>query len=87
MSGSFDAGISALKMGIPVFVASPHFFTDPPEGNRQLIARGCRAWIPLPEPRRSLRTCVLTPKKNRSQSSSAYLSKQPVTSDPVLQRI
>ncbi|MCJ7524364.1 MAG: DNA-protecting protein DprA [Candidatus Aminicenantes bacterium] len=46
MSGSFDAGMSALKMGIPVFVVSPHFFTDPPEGNRQLIARGCRAWDP-----------------------------------------
>jgi DNA processing protein len=47
MSGSFDAGISALKMGIPVFVVSPHFFTDPPEGNRQLIARGCCAWTPI----------------------------------------
>jgi DNA processing protein len=45
-SGTFDAGMSALKLGIPVFVASPSFFSDPPPGNRQLIAKGCREWDP-----------------------------------------
>jgi DNA processing protein len=46
MSGTFDAGMTALKMGVPVFVAAPGHFADNPEGNRQLIANGCRAWDP-----------------------------------------
>lgn len=46
MSGSFDAGMSALKMSIPVFVVSPDFFADPPTGNRRLIAKGGHAWDP-----------------------------------------
>ena len=46
MSGTFDAGMAALKMGIPVFVAAPGSFADHPSGNRQLIARGCREWDP-----------------------------------------
>ena len=46
MSGTFDAGFAALKMGVPVFVAAPGHFADHPEGNRQLIARGCREWDP-----------------------------------------
>jgi DNA processing protein len=46
LSGTFDAGMAALKMGIPVFVAVPAFFPDPPAGNLQLIARGGRAWEP-----------------------------------------
>jgi DNA processing protein len=45
-SGTFNAGISALKMGIPVFVVAPGFFNDNPEGNRQLIAKGCHTWDP-----------------------------------------
>jgi DNA processing protein len=45
-SGTFNAGIAALKMGIPVFVVSPSFFVDSPPGNRQLIAKGCREWDP-----------------------------------------
>ena len=46
MSGTFDAGMSALKMGIPVFAVFPNFFADSPEGNRQLITKGCREWDP-----------------------------------------
>jgi DNA processing protein len=46
MSGTFDAGLSALKMGIPVFVVSPDFFSDAPTGNRRLIAKGGREWDP-----------------------------------------
>lgn len=45
-SGTYNAGISALKMGIPVFVVAPSFFSDPPAGNRQLIAEGACAWDP-----------------------------------------
>lgn len=45
-SGTFNTGLSAQKMGIPVFVVAPGFFSDHPEGNRQLIAKGCRAWDP-----------------------------------------
>ncbi len=46
LSGSFDAGISGLKLGLPVFTVSPSFFSLPPEGNQQLIARGGIAWDP-----------------------------------------
>lgn len=46
MSGSFAAGMAALDLGIPAFAVSPGFFPDAPEGNRGLIARGCRAWDP-----------------------------------------
>jgi len=45
-SGTFDAGISALKMGIPVFVVAPGFFADDPQGNRELLKNGCREWDP-----------------------------------------
>ena len=45
-SGSFDAGMSALKMGIPAFAASPSFFSEAPPGNRELIQKGCSAWDP-----------------------------------------
>jgi hypothetical protein len=40
MSGTFDAGKSALKMGIPLFVLSPQILNPPPEGNGQLISLG-----------------------------------------------
>jgi len=46
MSGTFDAGMAALKMEVPVFAVSPNFFNDKPEGNRHLIEKGCRAWDP-----------------------------------------
>lgn len=40
MSGTFDAGISALEMGIPLFVVSPSAFKKAPHGNKALINRG-----------------------------------------------
>lgn len=40
MSGTFNAGISALEMGIPLFVISPSAFKKPPPGNKSLINRG-----------------------------------------------
>ncbi|MBK8702183.1 MAG: DNA-processing protein DprA [Saprospiraceae bacterium] len=40
MSGTFDAGKSALKMGIPVFVLSPKVFKPAPQGNVDLIKLG-----------------------------------------------
>jgi predicted Rossmann fold nucleotide-binding protein DprA/Smf involved in DNA uptake len=45
-SGTFNAGMSALKMGIPVFVAAPSFFADNPQGNLELIKKGCLEWDP-----------------------------------------
>jgi DNA protecting protein DprA len=45
-SGTFSAALSALKMGIPVFVVSPGFFADEPPGNRELIGAGCHEWHP-----------------------------------------
>ncbi len=40
MSGTFDAGISALKSGIPVFVLSPQVLNYTPQGNIDLIKLG-----------------------------------------------
>lgn len=42
MSGTFDAGKSALKMGIPVFVLSSQVLNPPPQGNIDLIKIGAR---------------------------------------------
>jgi DNA processing protein len=40
MSGTFNAGKSALKMGIPVFVLSPEVLKPAPQGNIDLIKLG-----------------------------------------------
>ncbi len=40
MSGTFDAGKSALEMKIPVFVLTPKLFFKPPIGNQDLINFG-----------------------------------------------
>lgn len=40
MSGTFDAGKSALKMNIPVFVLSPKVLRPEPQGNIDLIKLG-----------------------------------------------
>lgn len=40
MSGTFDAGKSALKMNIPVFVLSPQMLKPAPQGNIDLIKSG-----------------------------------------------
>lgn len=40
MSGTFDAGKSALKMNIPVFVLSPQVLKPAPQGNIDLIKLG-----------------------------------------------
>ena len=45
-SGTFNAAQAALKMDIPVFVASPDFFVDDPQGNRELLKKGCLEWDP-----------------------------------------
>lgn len=46
MSGTFDAGLSALKMGVPVFVVSPDYYDDSPVGNKELIGKGCVEFYP-----------------------------------------
>ncbi len=45
-SGTFDAAMSARQFDLPVFVADADFFSEPPAGNRALLARGCMAWNP-----------------------------------------
>ncbi len=40
MSGTFNTGITALKMQLPLFVISPNYFDIPPEGNNTLIEQG-----------------------------------------------
>lgn len=39
-SGTFDAGETALEMGIPLFVLSPRSLKNPPPGNEELLRRG-----------------------------------------------
>lgn len=46
MSGTFDAAKKALNMGLTVFVVSPSYFSNPPQGNIALIQLGCRELIP-----------------------------------------
>ena len=38
--GTFNAGMTAIKLGIPLFVLSPSEFARKPKGNRRLIAFG-----------------------------------------------
>ncbi len=45
-SGTFDAGMAALTLGLPVFVAASSVFTDAAAGNRELIRKGGIAWDP-----------------------------------------
>lgn len=40
MSGTFDAGKSAIEMGIPVFVLNPDNLQNSPIGNKGLINIG-----------------------------------------------
>ena len=40
MSGTFDAGKTALQMGVPLFVVDPCILEAQPKGNRKLIERG-----------------------------------------------
>jgi len=46
MSGSFDAALAALKLGIPLFAGSPSSFSPAPAGNEELLRRGAVAWEP-----------------------------------------
>jgi DNA processing protein len=45
-SGTFDAAMSGLALGVPVFVVSPQAFDIPPVGNAELLRRGCRELLP-----------------------------------------
>lgn len=41
MSGTFDAGITALRLGVPLFVVPPEALgPDPPPGNAELLVQG-----------------------------------------------
>lgn len=40
MSGTYDAGKTALQMNLPLFVLSPVLFSKPPQGNIDLIKNG-----------------------------------------------
>lgn len=40
MSGTFNAGKTALNFGIPTFVINPQILSDEPVGNKELIERG-----------------------------------------------
>ncbi len=46
MSGTFDAALAALKLGIPLFTAVPSSFSPAPAGNAELLRRGAIAWEP-----------------------------------------
>ena len=40
MSGTFDAGKTALRIGVPLFVVDPATFENQPPGNAKLIEMG-----------------------------------------------
>jgi DNA processing protein len=46
MSGTFDTGLSALKLGVPLFVIEPRTLPSCPPGNTELIKRGGTAVAP-----------------------------------------
>lgn len=46
MSGTFDAALAALKLGIPLFVVPASFYPETPPGNGELLRRGAIAWEP-----------------------------------------
>ena len=46
MSGTFDTGKTAIKMKLPLFVADPEYFNEPPKGNADLIEWEVANWIP-----------------------------------------
>lgn len=40
--GTIDTGVTALKMGVPLYIISPSEFKIPPPGNRYLLSKGGR---------------------------------------------
>ncbi|WP_013320237.1 DNA-processing protein DprA [Gloeothece verrucosa] len=40
MSGTFNTGLTALNMNLPLFVVNPEYFEKPPQGNYDLIKKG-----------------------------------------------
>jgi DNA protecting protein DprA len=68
-SGTFDAGMSALKLGLPVFVTAPSFFPAPPPGNLELIKSGAQPWDPASGIAAILATITAAGKKKSGQKS------------------
>ena len=68
-SGTFDAGMSALKLGLPVFAVDPSFFATPPAGNRDLLVKGARSWAPSSGVAPILEAIQTASKKNSRQKN------------------
>lgn len=69
MSGTFDAGKTALKFGIPLLVLSPKFFSFEPKGNIQLIKMGAEEIMDC----QKVAELIKSDKQDRSESIQANL--------------
>jgi DNA processing protein len=75
MSGTFDAGKSALEMGVPLFVVSPKSFKEPPAGNKALIKRG---GVEIP-PQSGIGTILKGPVKENTERQRAVATGEQLT--------
>ena len=74
MSGTFDAAKTALKMGLPLFVVTPQYYQDCPQGNVDLIQQGGIEFNPNDGIREILKHFS---KKKLEKEAMSRFSKQP----------
>lgn len=68
LSGTFNTGLTALEMELPLFVLDPTSFEKPPQGNIDLIRLGGRKLNPRDGARDILRHLKATSPKERNDS-------------------
>ena len=68
LSGTFNTGLTALEMELPLFVLDPTSFEKPPQGNIDLIRLGGRKLNPRDGARDILRHLKAASPKERNDS-------------------
>ncbi|MBN2346190.1 MAG: DNA-processing protein DprA [Candidatus Aminicenantes bacterium] len=71
-SGTFDAGMSALALGRPLFVVDPSFFSPEAAGNRELVGRGGLPWDPAAGPAPVLEAVLAASRKKAGGQKSLF---------------
>ena len=69
LSGTFNTGLTALEMELPLFIVDPTSFEKPPQGNIDLIRLGGRKLNPRYGARDILRYLKATPPEERNDSA------------------
>ncbi|MBU6414760.1 DNA-processing protein DprA [Patescibacteria group bacterium] len=85
MSGTFDAGKTALKFGIPLLVLSPKFFSFESKGNIQLIKMGAKEITDCQKVAELIKSDVIYPSvvySRRLKYCKQYDNSQTHPSDP-----